>query len=120
MSSSGNKFNPTGAVSRLDLAVAFIRALGHDDAAKAKAGQPVTINGVVISDNAQIPSELRGYVQMAIDKGLFETFAAEIRNLGNGQYQVLPGPRFEPNTSIYRAVLATKLNSFHQLFTTGG
>jgi serine protease AprX len=116
---TGTAFNPNGTVSRLDMAVAFVRALGHDDAARARANQPVTFNGAVLSDNAQIPGELRGYVQLAIDKGLFEAFPAEVRNVG-GQFVVLPGPRFEPNTTVTRATLATKLNSFNQLFTTGG
>ncbi len=116
---TGNNFNPTGTVSRLDMAVAFVRALGHDDAARAKANQPVMFNGAILSDNGQIPGDLRGYVQLAIDKGLFEAFPAEVRFV-NGQYQVLPGPRFEPNTTVNRATLAGKLNSFSQLFTTGG
>jgi len=80
----------------------------------------VTFNGTVPSDNASIPADLRGYVQLAIEKGLFEAFPAEVRNLGNGQFQVLPGPRFEPNTTVTRATLAAKLNSFKTLFTTGG
>jgi len=62
---------------------------------------------------------LRGYVQLAIDKGLFEAFPAEVRNLGNGQFQVLPGPRFEPATTVNRGTLASKLIKFNQLFTTG-
>ncbi|MCY7348823.1 MAG: S8 family serine peptidase [Pyrinomonadaceae bacterium] len=120
MSADGATFNPTGTVNRLDLAVAFIRAIGLDEAARARANQPVVFNGAALSDNAQIPGELRGYVQLAIDKGLFEAFPAEVRNLGNGQFQVLPGPRFEPNTTVTRATLATKLNSFKVKFTTGG
>ena len=116
---TGNQFNPTGTVSRLDMAVAFVRAIGLDDAAKAKANQPVLVNGAVLSDNTQIPGDLRGYVQIAIDKNLFEAFPAEVRVV-NGIYQVLPGPRFEPNTTVTRATLATKLNTFSQLFTTGG
>nr|MDQ3042464.1 S8 family serine peptidase [Acidobacteriota bacterium] len=119
LSFTGTTFDPTGTVSRLDMAVAFVRALGHDDAARAKANQPVMFNGSVLSDNAQIPGELRGYVQLAIDKNLFEAFPAEVRVV-NGQFTALPGPRFEPNTTVTRATLATKLNSFNQLFTTGG
>jgi len=101
------------------MAVAFVRALGHDEAARARANQSVTFNGAVLSDNAQIPGDLRGYVQLAIDKGLFEAFPAEVR-IVNGTYTVLPGPRFEPTTTVTRATLATKLNRFNQLFTTGG
>jgi serine protease AprX len=120
INTTGNIFNPAGNTNRLDMAVAFVRALGHDEAARARANQTVMFNGAALSDNAQIPGELRGYVQLAIDKGLFEAFPAEVRNLGNGQFQVLPGPRFEPASTINRATLAVKLNRFNQLFTTGG
>ncbi len=120
MSATGASFNPNGTVNRLDIAVAFVRALGHDAEAKALANSNVTYNGATLSDNAQIPANLRGYVQIAINNGLFEAFPAEVRNLGNGQYQVLPGPRFEPNTTVTRGKLAGKLNLFHQLFVIGG
>ncbi len=120
MSFTGLSFNPSTAVNRLDLAVAFVRALGHDAEAVALANSNVTYNGATLSDNASIPANLRGYVQIAINNGLFEAYPAEVRNLGNGQYQVLPGSRFEPNTTVNRATLATKLSSFRQLFSTGG
>ena len=121
MSATGaTTFSPLGSVSRLDLAVAFVRALGHDEAARAKANTNVTINGVVISDNAQIPGALRGYVQIAIDKGILETYEAQVIQTAPGQFTVLPGPRVEPNASITRATLAVKLNAFRALFTTGG
>lgn len=119
LSASGTTFNPTGTVSRLDMAVAFVRALGHDAEARALANSTVTFESKPLSDNAQIPANLRGYVQIAINNGLFEAYPAEVRNLGNGQFQVLPGPRFEPSGTMTRAALATKLNNFHQLFTTG-
>ncbi len=120
MSASGNTFDPNGTVNRLDLAVAFVKALGHDAIAKSKANQPVIVGGQTLSDNSQIPGELRGYVQLAIDKGLFEAFPAEVRQTGPGQFVVLPGPRFEPNTTVNRATLATKLVISNLRFTTGG
>ena len=120
MSATGASFNPNGTVNRLDTAVAFVRALGHDADARALANSNVTYNGTTLSDNAQIPANLRGYVQIAVNDGLFEAFSAEVRNLGNGQYVVLPGPRFEPNTTLTRSKLAGKLNLFHQLFVIGG
>lgn len=120
MGFSGTSFNPTGAVNRLDLAVALVKALGHDAEARGFANSTVTFNGQALSDNAQIPSALRGYVQIAINDGLFEAFPAEVRQIAPGQYQVLPGPRFEPNTTVSRATLAVKLNQYRQLFTTGG
>jgi len=120
MSFSGATFNPTSSVNRVDLAVALIRALGHDAQARALAGSTVTYNGTPLTDNAQIPASLRGYVQLAINKGLMEAFPAEVIQIAPGQFQVIPGPRFEPGTSVTRATLATKLNSYRQLFTTGG
>jgi serine protease AprX len=120
MSFSGASFNPTGSVNRLDLAVALVKALGHDAEARGMANTTVMSGGNVLSDNAQIPGSLRGYVQVALNLGLFEAFPAEVRQIGPGQFQVIPGPRFEPATTVSRATLAVKLNAFRQLFTTGG
>ena len=47
----------------------------------------VTSDGTALSDNAQIPAELRGYVQIAIDKGLFEAFPAQVVEVAPGQFQ---------------------------------
>lgn len=120
MSASGSSFNPSASAARLEMAVAFVRALGHDRQARALANSDVTFEGSVLSDNAQIPLALRGYVQIAIDKGLFEAFPAGVVQVAPGQYQAMPGPRFEPASVISRAVLAQKLNKYHLLFTTGG
>ena len=120
ISASGNLFNPAANVNRLDLAVAFVKALGHDAEAKALAGGTVTFQGTAITDNSQIPSALRGYVQLALDKGLFIAFPSEVRQIGPGQFVVVPGPRFEPATTVTRATLAETLIKYRQLFTTGG
>ena len=120
MSATGATFDKQGGVNRLDLAVALVRALGHDAEARALAGSNVTSDGTVISDNEQIPTALRGYVQIAINNGLFEAFPEQVVQTAPGQYQVVPGPRFEPTTTITRATLAAKLSAYQALFTTGG
>lgn len=120
VSSSGTTFDPSGQINRLDLAVAFVRALGHDAAARALAGSTVTSGGTPISDNDQIHPSLRGYVQIALNNGLFETFAGGITEVAPGQFQVLPGPRFDPDKPVTRAALAIKLSAYQQLFNTGG
>lgn len=99
----GTAFGPSEAVSRLEQAVALVRALRMDAQAKAKANTNVTVGGQVITDNAQIPPALRGYVQLALDKGLMEAFPAEVRQIGPGQFQAIPGPRFEPDRNVKRA-----------------
>jgi serine protease AprX len=103
MGTSGNSFGPGVAVSRLEQAVALVRALRLDAQAKALANSNVTSGGQVLVDNAQIPGSLRGYVQLAIDKGLMAAFPAEVREVAPGQFQALPGPRFEPNRAVKRA-----------------
>jgi len=120
LGASGFNFSPNTSVTRLDVAVAFVKALGHDAEAKALANTNVTFNGTVLSDNAQIPAALRGYVQIALNNGLFEAYPAQVIQIAPGQYQALPGPRFEPATAVTRATLAGKLIKFNQLFTTGG
>jgi serine protease AprX len=120
MSFTGTSFNPSGSVSRLDVAVALVKALGHDAEARALANTNVTSGGSTITDNAQIPASLRGYVQIALNLGLFEAFPAEIRQIGPGQFVAVPGPRFEPSTTVTRADLANRLLKYRSLFTTGG
>lgn len=120
MGASGNTFSPLGQATRLDMAIALVKALGHDREARALANTDVTFEGAVISDNAQIPAAYRGYVQIAINNGLFEAFPAGVVEIAPGQFEVRPGPRFEPGSGVTRGVLAQKLKTYHQLFTTGG
>jgi len=120
ISANGSVFDSGANISRIDLAVALVRALGRDGEARSKANTIVTHNGQALSDNAQIPGNLRGYVQLAIDRGLLEVYPAQVIQTGPGQFQVLPGPRVEPNNTLTRASFAVKLNKFRQLFTTGG
>lgn len=105
MSAGGADFKPADAISRLDLAVALVRALGHDAEARALAGSTVTIGGTAIADNDRIPADLRGYVQIALNTGLFD---APQR------------PSFDPDGPITRANLAVRLSVYKTLFMTGG
>lgn len=120
LSFTGSSFNPIGSVNRLDLAVALVKALGHDAEARALANSTVTSGGTTLSDNSQIPGSLRGYVQVALNLGLFEAFPAQVIQIAPGVYQAIPGPRFEPATTVKRADLAVRLNSFRGSFTAGG
>ncbi len=110
MTSSGTSFNPGASATRLDIAVALVKALGHDAKAQALAGQPVTApDGTPVIDNGQIPDALKGYVQIAINDGMFEAFPATTIETSPGVFQVIPGPRFEPGWQLTRATLAAKL-----------
>ncbi|HYE76060.1 MAG TPA: S8 family serine peptidase, partial [Blastocatellia bacterium] len=108
LSATGTTFNPSSRASRLDVAVALVRALGLDAEAKAKAGSLVTAsyNGqaIVISDNADIPSALRGYVQFALDKGILQAYFS----LEQGPFDFTPTlkARVKPNDPMTRAFMA--------------
>lgn len=109
MSASGTTFNPAKSVTRLDLAVALVRALGHDAEARAKANSVVTYGGLPLADNAQIPGAMRGYVQIALDLGLVEVH----------QGGIIPGPRFGPALVIPRYELASALVRYTAAFSAG-
>ena len=102
MGTSGTTFGGSAQVNRLEEAVALVRALRFDREAKALAGTTVTTGGKALTDNADIPSSLRGYVQLALDKGLLQAYPAEIKQIGPGQFVAVPGPRFEPARTVKR------------------
>jgi serine protease AprX len=102
MGLSGAAFGPGAQVSRIEQAVALVRALRLDAQARALANTNVTVGGQTLTDNAGIPPALRGYVQIAIDRGVMEALPAELREVAPGQYQAVPGPRFEPDRTVRR------------------
>ncbi|HKP87577.1 MAG TPA: S8 family serine peptidase, partial [Blastocatellia bacterium] len=121
MSASGATFNPLGNTSRLDLAVALIRALGLDAEARARAGAAVTVsyNGqtLVLADNADIPAALRGYVQFALDRGILQAYFS----LEQGPFELVPTTkaRVKPSDPVTRAWLAYALDHYRQRFVAG-
>ncbi len=121
MSATGTTFAPDGLVKRIDLAVALVRALGLDTEAKAKAGTNVTVvyNGITmtVTDNADIPASLRGYVQLALDKGLLQ--ATYTLNQGPFEFSPTLKANVKPNDATTRAFMAYALDNFRQHFVTG-
>ena len=103
MGLDGTTFGGGAQVTRLEQAVAMVRALRMDAQARSLAGTNVKSGGVTLSDNAQIPASLRGYVQIAIDKGFLEVYPAEIKQIAPGQFVAMPGPRVEPSRVVKRA-----------------
>lgn len=80
----GGRFRPHDNVTRLVAAVVLVRAAGLRSDAEAKAGTPLAF-----LDARNIPSELRGYVSIAISKGLLQGDSL-----------------FRPETAVTRAELA--------------
>jgi serine protease AprX len=82
---AGGRFRPDDVVDRLTAAVVLVRAAGLRAEAEERAGTPLTV-----ADAGAIPSELRGYVSVALAYGLL---TAE-------------GGAFRPEGSLTRAELA--------------
>ena len=102
MGTSGATFGGSAQVNRLEQAVAMVRALRLDKEARQLAGTVVTTGGKPLTDNADIPSAQRGYVQLALDRGLLQAYPAEIKQIAPGQFVAVPGPRFEPSRPVKR------------------
>ncbi|HEY0385428.1 MAG TPA: S-layer homology domain-containing protein, partial [Pyrinomonadaceae bacterium] len=90
----GGQFRPDERVNRLAAAVALVRAAGLGAQAEAQAGATLAL-----SDTASIPSALRGYVALALSRGLM---TAE-------------GGAFRPSDQLSRAELAHALVSISNL-----
>lgn len=103
-------FKPNASLTRLELAVALVRALGQDADARALAGQPVTVTNqsgevIIVSDLLEIPADKRGYVQLALNK----SFLAPI-------FTALRTAKFNPSGTLTRGELAAAVNSFRDHF----
>jgi serine protease AprX len=120
MPTSGS-FRPSAAITRIDTAIALVRALGLDASAQALAGTDVTatVNGqpVALADTADIPAALRGYVQIALDRQLLQAFFSTEQ--GPFDFQPTLKARFKPSGGVSRAMLAFSLDSFRRHFAGG-
>jgi len=121
MNTAGTLFKPQGVITRLDLAVALVRALGLDTEAKAGAGANVTVtyNGqtLTLTDNSSIPVAQRGYVQLALDKGILQAYFS----LEQGPFDLQPTlkARVKPADPVTRAWLAYAFDHYRQHFVAG-
>ncbi|MEA2695582.1 MAG: serine protease AprX [Acidobacteriota bacterium] len=121
VNAQGSGFSASGEINYTELAVALIKALGLDAAALAKAGTDVTVtyNGqpVVVSDEGDIPAGLRGYVQLALDRGILNPSFSFEQNPGDPQPHLVVKVR--PINHVTRSVLAFALDHYRQAFAAG-
>ncbi len=121
MSANGSTFNPAGNISRLDMAVALVRALGLDTEAKGRAGTNVTVTygsqTLTLADNLDIPAAMRGYIQLALDRGILQAYFT----LEQGPFDLQPTlkARVKANDPTTRAWMAYGLANYRARFDTG-
>jgi serine protease AprX len=117
----GTGFSASSAITRTDLAVALVKALGLDAAAQAKAGSDVTgtYSGqtVVVSDESGIPPALRGYVQIALDRGILNALFSFVQ--GPNGFQPTLVAKVQPAATVTRSFLAFALDHYRQAFAAG-
>ncbi|HXG83906.1 MAG TPA: S8 family serine peptidase, partial [Pyrinomonadaceae bacterium] len=88
---NGSSFHPEAATSRLVAAVALVKA--------ANLESLVPINSLTVADTLQVPSEWRGYVAVALQKGLL--------SIENGN--------FSPNRALTRGELAMAMVQLNRM-----
>lgn len=112
-------FNAAGFVSRLDLAYSLVQSLALEPMAMSKAGTALTANfngtTVPVEDAASVPSELRGYVQIALDTGmLVPRFALKDSSSFGGSPTVVAF--FDGARNISRADYAFSVGRFETVY----
>ncbi len=107
-------FNESKNVSRADLAYSLVQSLGLQDQATSFTGDiSVAYKGqrIAISDASTIPSELKGYVQLAIDLGIIHAQFSSTQ----GPYDLEPTihASFNPNSNVSRGDFAVAMTRFY-------
>ena len=82
-------FGPDFDISRLDFTVALVRGAGLEAESQARAGETLGL-----LDESKIPSELHGYVAVALERGLIDTLDTDA------------GPVFDPKGDVPRVAAA--------------
>jgi serine protease AprX len=104
-------FAPSAYVTRLDFAVALVRGAELEDEARARAGASLGL-----ADEDKIPPQLRGYVAVALERRLIDTFHADGGTVYDSGF--LPddgGPVFDPKGKVPRGSAAAFLTRILEL-----
>ena len=101
------QFLPDVSVTRVSLAYSLVQSMGLQTEALAFSG-PLTVfydgRRIAIDDAASIPANLRGYVQLALDRGVINARFT----VTQGPYELQPTLHafFDPATIVTRAAYA--------------
>ncbi|MCF6136446.1 S8 family serine peptidase [Pseudalkalibacillus berkeleyi] len=119
MKATSSSFNPNGTVSKAEVAYSLVQSLGLQEQAEGHEGDVTVQYGderLMIEDASDIPAELKGYVQLALDL-----------NILNAKFNVTQRPydheptvhaTFAPNETVKRGDFAVAIsryfNAYHQ------
>jgi len=117
MGTLGGAFRPNDTVTRVSLAYSLVQSLALQSEAQAFDGTLTAFyNGqrIPVEDAGSIPASLRGYVQLALDRGLL-----------NARFTVTQGPfdlqptlhaYFDPNKAVSRAAYAVAAGRYQAAY----
>lgn len=114
---SVGKFAPKDGVTKVELAYSLVQALGLQKEAESLSGQ-LTVQykdeRVVIQDAANIPDELKGYVQLALDLNILNAKFT----VSQGLYDLKPTIKaeFNPSGKISRGDFAVAMTRYYHSF----
>jgi serine protease AprX len=120
MLAENGSFKPKTAVDRASLAYSLVQSLGLEPVAKGYT-DPVRVeyNGefIRLSDEADIPAHLRGYVQLALDLNILNAYFA----LEQGRFDLTPTIKayFRPAEHVTRAAYAVAATRFFDVYMIG-
>ncbi|WP_409292578.1 S8 family serine peptidase [Peribacillus sp. SCS-37] len=111
------KFAPKDGVTRAELAYSLVQSLGLQKDAESFTGQ-ITVQykdeRINIEDQANIPGELKGYVQLALDLNILNASFS----LKQGPYDLKPvvSASFTPAGKITRGDFAVAMTRYYNAF----
>ncbi|MBA6390261.1 S8 family serine peptidase [Colwellia sp. BRX10-3] len=113
MQSNGSSFNSEQSVDRNQLAYSLVQSLALQPLAESFSGEITAIfqdQRVVLADQAQIPAELKGYVQLALDLGILNAHF----DIQQGPYDLEPTiiANFNGDNVVTRADYAVAATRF--------
>ncbi|WP_100334321.1 S8 family serine peptidase [Bacillus alkalisoli] len=117
LSKENGKFAGKGNVTKAELAYSLVQSLGLEDKAKSHTGD-VTVQynneRVVLKDQADIPAELKGYVQVALDLNILNANFS----VTQGRFDLKPKieASFAPNETITRGGFAVAFTRYYHAF----
>jgi len=111
-------FAPTRAVTRAELAYSLVQSLGLEAEALARNDDTVTVqygqSRIAIEDAGEIPAELRGYVQLALDLNILNAYFYTTQ----GPFDLQPTihATFKPQQKVTRGEFAVAITRFYAAY----
>jgi serine protease AprX len=117
MGTLNGAFRPSDSVTRVSLAYSLVQSMALQSEARAFNGALTAFydgKRIAIDDVASIPASLRGYVQLALDRGLINARFA----VTQGPYDLQPTLHayFDPTKTVTRAAFAVAAGRYQAAY----